>query len=641
MPKFVPLHLHSHFSLLDGLSKPEQIGDVCEANGYDACALSDHGSISGAIAFVKGLKSNSDGKDRSHKIKPILGCELYVNRNNAKLLDKTNGQRHTDHLVVLAKNLEGWKKLMSAVSRSNDDDVYYHKPRLDYELLKEFTGNLISFSGHPGSLLANCLYEGYNGYNEDSKLVSDPVAVASEFALKYQDLFGKGNFFIEIQTIDRDNFTHAQMIADILRQVSKNTGIPCVATADSHYATKQDAIDQRVLLCSALKTTFNKVSRALASGEEVGLGGFFKSNNYHIPTLAEMQIVNTEEEIANTELIASMCEEYSVTRKPSLPLFETPNGETQDDYLRQLCRNGWNDILVKYGVLKDDQTKKIYTDRVNMELGVISGANLSGYFLIVNDFLNWARSKGILVGPGRGSAAGCLVSYLTSITRIDPIPNDLLFSRFYNAGRNTKDNVEYPDIDCDFPVGRREEVYEYIRSKYGKDRVCHIVTFGRMQGKSAIKEVLRVHEVCNNDTMNKIAACLPDEAEIADKLEEAKEDSIIRWVLHNTPEAIEEYCRLDDKGNLSGEYASYFNQAIRLEGTLKSQGKHASGIIISADKLDDVCPMLRDKKGAEKIAGVDMNDLAAMGQVKFDLLGVAVLDKLMYANELLRGKNGR
>lgn len=632
MPTFVPLHLHSHFSLLDGLSKPEQIAEVCSNNGYTACALSDHGSVSGAIPFYKALKKKN--------IKPIIGCELYVNRFDATVTDKSNGPRMTDHLVVLAKNLDGWKKLMSAVSRSNDDDVYYYKPRLDFNLLKNYVGNLITFSGHPGSLLANCLYEGFEGYG-NAKLVSDPVATASKFALDYQDLFGKGNFFIEIQTIDRDNFDKSQQIADILREVSKKTGIPCVATADSHYAKQEDAIDQRVLLCSALKTTFNKVYSALQRDEDVGLSGFFKSKNFHIPSEAEMSVVNTAEEIANTELIASMCEEYELTRKPSLPLFQTPRGLSQDDYLKELCANGWKDTLLKYNVLKDETITKEYQDRLDMELGVISGANLSGYFLIVNDFLNWARSQGMLVGPGRGSAAGCLVSYLTGITRIDPIPNDLLFSRFYNAGRNTATHVEYPDIDCDFPVGRRDEVYDYICSKYGKDRVCHIVTFGRMQGKSAIKEVLRVHDACNFDTMNKIAACLPDEAEIADKLQEANEDSIIRWTLNHTPEALEEYCRLESDGSFSGEYGSFFAQAARIEGTLKSQGKHASGIIISADKLDDVCPMLRDKKGAEKIAGVDMNDLASMGQVKFDLLGISLLDKLMYVNELLRGKNGR
>lgn len=627
MPKFIPLHLHSHYSLLDGLSKPEQISDVCEKSGYGACAISDHGSISGAIDFGKALSNKN--------IKPIYGCEFYVNRNSAKDKSKTNGPRQTDHLVVLAKNLKGWQSLMRAVSRSNDDDVYYYKPRLDYELLKEYTGNLVSFSGHPGSLLANCIYEGFDGYNE-CKLVSDPVATASKFALKYQDLFGKGNFFLEIQLIDRDNFKQAQIIADILRQVSKRTGIPCVATADSHYPNQEDAIDQRVLLCSALRTTFNKVQKAMNNDEEVGLSGFFKSNNFHIPTQTQIEFVNTEDEIANTELIASMCEEYKLTRKPSLPKFET-GSLTQDEYLRDLCRKGWNDVLVKYGALKDDNTRTVYADRVKMELDVISGADLSGYFLIVNDFMQWARNQGMLTGPGRGSAAGCLVSYLTGITRIDPIPNDLIFSRFYNAGRNTKDNIEYPDIDCDFPKDGRELVYDYICNKYGRDRVCHMVTFSRMQGRGAMKEVLRVHEACNFDTMNAIAACLPHESEIADKLEEAQEDSIIRWTLENDPAALEEYCRMEDDGTLSGEYASYFEQAIRLEGTFKSHGKHASGIIISADRLDDVCPMIKDSKGNEKIAGWDMNGMAAAGQVKFDLLSVTILNKLMYVNDLLSG----
>lgn len=632
MPKFVPLHLHSHSSLLDGLSKPNQIADVCSNYGYNACALTDHGVLSSSVSFSKAVKNKN--------IKPIIGCELYINRNDAKIRDKTNGPRQTDHLVVLSKNLGGWKNLMSAVSRSNDDDVYYYKPRLDFELLKSYTqyGNLISFSGHPGSILANCLYEGYDGYGENSKLVSDPVKTASEIALKYQDLFGKGNFFIEIQLIDRDNFPHSQMIADILREVSKKTGIPCVATADSHYPNQLDAIDQRVLLCSSLRTTFTKVYSALDNGEDVGLAGFFKSNNFHIPSQVEMEALHTDEEIANTELIASMCEEYSLTRKPSLPSFNTPSGQTQDEYLRSMCREGYTNVLVKYGAITSESKKKEYADRVNMELEVISKANLSGYFLIVKDYMDWARSQGMTLGPGRGSAAGCLVSYLIGITKIDPIPNGLLFSRFYNSGRNTADNIEYPDIDCDFPKGGRDRVVDYIRNKYGEDKVCGMATFSQMQGRGAIKEVLRVHGACDAKTMDRIASCLPHENEIADKLQEAKEDSIIRWVLNNDPESISEYCRAEDDGTYSGEYASYFEQAMRLEGTFKSQSEHPSGFVISSDVLSEVCPMVRNKDGDRKIAGMDMNDLASMGQVKFDLLSVVMLNKFMYVNELLSGE---
>ena len=630
MTKFVNLHCHSHYSLLDGLGKCDQIAKRCSEIGISACALTDHSSISGAISFSKALKKKS--------IKPIIGTEFYINRNDAKIKDKTNGPRQTDHLVVLAKNLSGWRSLISAVSRSNDEDVYYYKPRLDFELLKEYTGNLVSFSGHPGSILANCLYENYDGYNDDSKLVSDPIKTASEVALKYQDLFGKGNFFIEVQLIDRDNFKHSQMIADILREVSKKTGIPCVATADSHYPNKSDAIDQRVLLCSALRTTFDKVYTAISNDEEVGLSGFFKSNNFHIPSQEEMSAIHTEEEIANTELISSMCDEYILTRDPSLPSFVTPGEKSQEEYLRELCRYGWENILVKYGAITNDIKKQEYVDRINTELEVINKANLAGYFLIVKDYMDWARSQGMVLGPGRGSAAGCLVSYLIGITRIDPIPNGLLFSRFYNSGRNTEDHIEYPDIDCDFPKGGRDRVIEYIRQKYGQDKVCGMATFSTMQGRGAIKEVLRVHNACNFDVMNKIASCLPHEAEIADKLQEAKEDSIIRWVLSHDPKAISEYCVIDDNGTLSGEYATYFEQAIRIEGTFKSQSEHPSGFIISADKLDNVCPMVRNKTGDKKIAGMDMNDLAAMGQVKFDLLSVAMLNKLMYVNELLSGE---
>jgi DNA polymerase-3 subunit alpha len=241
------------------------------------------------------------------------------------------------------------------------------------------------------------------------------------------------------------------------------------------------------------------------------------------------------------------------------------------------------------------------------------------------------------------SAAGCLISYLISITKIDPIQYDLLFSRFYNAGRNTKDRISLPDIDMDVPAQKRDEVLAYIRNKYGSEHVGQMITFGRLQGRSAIKEVLRVNEACSFSEMNAITKSIPDEAQISDQLADMDDDdrSIIRWALINNASDLRDFCYLDDDGKLCGNYAELFEQAIKLEGTFKSQGKHAAGVVISARPLKTVCPMGKQKESSEKIVLLEMSDLEAMGQVKFDVLGISLLDKLMMIKEITGESNGK
>ena len=242
-----------------------------------------------------------------------------------------------------------------------------------------------------------------------------------------------------------------------------------------------------------------------------------------------------------------------------------------------------------------------------------------------------------MVGPGRGSAAGCLISYLIGITEIDPIEYDLLFERFYNAGRNTEDHISLPDIDMDVPGGKRDEIIQYLKDKYGSSNVSQMLTFGRLQGRSALKEVLRVNSACGFSEMNEITKYIPDEAAISDQLAEMDEEdrSIIRWALINHPDDLRDYCYVGDDGRLNGDFAQYFQQAIDIEGTFKTQGKHAAGVVISADDLNKVCPMVNPKSGTEKIAGLEMADLEALGHVKFDVLGINLLDKLMMIKELV------
>lgn len=666
MKQWVPLHLHSHYSLLDGSSKPSQIAQRCTDLGYKACAISDHGTISGVVSFMKALKSvckcgqadnvheNKTGKCRlnngcmefkKQSIKPILGCELYLSQQDPTIRDVTNG-KHA-HLCVLAKNLDGWKDLVKLVSHSNNPDFFYRKPRLSLDRIAPFAkpGNLLAFSGHMGSELANIVFGepklAYSAktYEEAKALVhTDWKNRVKNLIGKYIEIFGKENFYVEIQLIDGKNLPAAIVVAKILRHIAKEMGVPCLATADSHYPAKEDAIDQRVLLCSALETTLSQVRTKMENNEEVGLGGFFKSNNYHIPSLQEIEALHSDDEISNAERIAEMCSEYSIFGPPVLPEYPCPGGMNTDEYLRELAIKGWNDILKPK--LNPSQYKQ-YGDRMKMELNVFKEYSLlSSYFLIVQDYCNFARSKGWLMSPGRGSGAGCMTSALIGITDkiVDPLEYDLLFERFYNAGRNAPGRVSLPDIDCDFPIKHREEIKNYIRSRWGFDKVAEMVTFSRMQGRGALKDVLRAHEACSYDEMNLISSFVPDEAEISDELqimrEETGEASIIRWALENNPEKLKEWCFIDKDGSLDGPYAKMFEQAIRLEGTKRSQGKHAAGIVISASVLADVCPMVYDKNTKMMIAGLEMSDLEAMGHVKFDILGVAVLDKIMGVAEL-------
>ena len=319
-----------------------------------------------------------------------------------------------------------------------------------------------------------------------------------------------------------------------------------------------------------------------------------------------------------------------------------------------LCRDGWKkreeqieDSIKRCGYITEEQhkkRKKEYGDRFKKELEVLTGADLNDYFLIVHDIINAARDRGEIVGAGRGSAAGSLVLYLLGVTDVDPIEYDLYFERFYNAGRNTKDRVSLPDVDMDFEIQKRDDTIQYIKDRFGSDRVAQILTYTRMQGRSVLKDVLRVHSACGFEEMNRITKWIPDEAEISDQLEEMREDgeaSIIRWALENNSKELEHWCYKDANGKLQGSMAKRFEQAIRLEGTNRSQSKHAAGIVIAQEPLNEICPILYDKRTGQNIAGMEMNDLEAMGHVKFDILGIALLDKVHgVQNMILEKYNG-
>ena len=614
---YTPLHVHSHYSLLDGLSKPKQIVNRCLKIGAKSCALTDHGNISGAVQFHTEMKNAG--------IKPILGCEIYVCNQKANI--KTKENYDLSHFLLLAKNYNGWKTLIKIVSESNLPDHFYKKPRLDFETLSGLLdGNIIGFCGHLGSTLADMLYK------EEMSL-----KIGSEYVAKMKDIFGKDNFFLEAQLMDQENTKEQIELTETIRRIGSLTSTKVIATPDAHYAESEDAVDQRILLCNNLKLTFSDINRRLLSDDNVPMGCFFRSDKYHIPSFEEIRDIHTEEEISNTNYVADLCENYDIQHNPLLPQFTCPDSFNPDSFLRQLCRNGWRDKIQNK---VDDET--FYADRVKKELEVLQGASLSSYFLIVQDIVRYVKSNNWLAGPGRGSAAGCLVSYLIGITDIDPIKYKLIFERFYSAGRNTKDRISLPDIDIDVPINKRESIIEYIKNKYGEDKVSQMITYNTMKGRGALKEVLRVYGNISFDEMNKITKNIPDEAKIADELQEMKEEtgesSIIRWALENHVDKLKEWCYINDENELSGPLAKRFEQAIRLEGTKSNQSKHAAGVVISSEPLKNICPMVYDAKNTQTIAGMEMQDLEYLGVIKFDVLGLAFLDKAMYISELLLEK---
>jgi DNA polymerase-3 subunit alpha len=609
---------------LDGLSKPEQIAQRCKSLNISSCALTDHGNIAGSVKFHSVMKKNN--------IKPILGCELYICDKHASIKDANN--KKLSHLIVLAKNYTGWQKLIKIISESNKPEFYYYKPRLSIDQLSEFLdNNIIGFCGHLGSVVANSIVD-----NNQIKNNWKPECINSVLLLK--ERFGKDNFFLESQLMDQE-FTPIQKdLTKCIRELAKETNTKVICTPDAHYCEKEDAVDQRVLLCNNLKTTFIDLNQKLLNNENVAMNCFFVSDNYHILSPEEMRSLHTEEEIENTRLIDSLCEVYDITQNPSLPAYRCPSNMDEAEYLRHLCREGWRNKNFN-ALPKEDQ--EIYVNRIKYELDVLQGAGLSSYFLIVQDIVNYVRQQGWLPGPGRGSAAGCLVSFLVGITAIDPIKYGLIFDRFYNAGRNSADHISMPDIDIDVPINKRELIIEYIKNKYGSDKVSQMITFNTMKGRGALKDVLRVYGNITFEEMNNITKHIPDEARIADELQEMKEEygeaSIIKWALENNSKELAEWCSIDEEGNLVGPLSKRFEQAIRLEGTKTNQSKHAAGIAINSRPLGDICPMVYDSKNDQTIAGMEMQDLESLGIVKFDILGIAMLDKIMTIQQLLGVNN--
>jgi DNA polymerase-3 subunit alpha len=482
--------------------------------------------------------------------------------------------------------------------------------------IKPILGGKFLYNGEYLTLLAKNL----KGWKELLKICSKSFKSDQQY-LDTLDILSTENVLV-LGSLNTDKILSHELKDRFIYQ-SKNGEFGngfTIAAPDIRYTYPEDKVDNDILLCSNYGVTVPELS------------DIDNVRNAHLKTYDELLGVFGEELLKNTLLLSDMVEEFSILNQPSLPHFDTL-GTTNVEFLRELCREGWRKKI--HG--KIDQSKiDEYVSRVKYELSVIDEAHLSSYFLIVQDYINHVKDLGWFLSPGRGSSAGSLVAYLTNITTIDPIVYKLLFERFYNPGRNTKDNISLPDVDTDFPPEVRPIVFAYLTQKYGKAFVSQVATFAELKGAGALKEVLRAHSACNNYQMNAITKKLPQEGEISDKLEEQKETSIIRWALNNEPKSLEQWCRLKD-GVYTGDFAKYFEQAIRIEGTLKSYGKHASALIICGTPLDEICPMIKEKNGDELVVGYDYDTSAsAAGCVKMDILGLDCLSKSMNINRLLK-----
>jgi DNA polymerase III subunit alpha len=637
---YIPTHLHSHYSFLDSSAKIPNIIEKIQQIGSSSCAITDHGNLCGSVQFSKECKKAN--------IKPLLGIELNVTDYPSE--DKS--RRDYYHLILIAKNLIGWKQLLKIVSVSNKPENFYYKPRIDFQKIGQIVGSdsqIITFAGHLGSIFTLDVFGDFA-----KKIGNQPQEHLSSFVLpeykkniqnrvhQLKEIFGKENLFAEIQRIDIDNLPVSDLLSQIMREEATKNKLLCIGTGDSHYINKEDFHDHRVLLCTNLKTTLRQIEKQLLNDEDISLGAFFRSDNYYIHNYEEMRRVNTEEELKNTILLSDMCESYDITSKPILPDFPAPNGLSNSEYLTKLCRDGYRkkEKYIQKTIKEKKLNTKIYGERFQLELNTIMEAGLANYFLVVWDICRYAREKKILIGAGRGSVGGSLLAYLLDITNVDPLRYDLLWTRFYNKARNTKDRVSLPDIDLDFQTLRRNEIIEYLRNKYGHDKVAGIATFLRMQGRTCLKDVLRVTNACSFEEMNRITEYIFDEAKVIDQLQEIRdsgeEPSIIRLSLEENAKQLREWCWIDERGELQGNLCKYFELAIRLEGTIRGVGKHACGLIISPKPLDELAPLIYDKSNSlEPIVGLSKEDCEAVSMVKIDILGVTLLDKLNEIKQLL------
>ncbi len=578
MSNFVHLHLHTEYSLLDGACRIKDIPKAVKAQGQSAVAITDHGNMFGAVEFYKACKDEG--------IKPIIGCEVYLAPGSRFEKTRVNNTPYY-HLVLLAMNEEGYKNLSYLVSCGYTEG-FYVKPRIDLEILREHSGGIIALSA--------CLA----GFIPTSIMAGD-IAAAKNHILSMQEIFGKENFYLELQNhgIDEQLTVNESII-----ELSLETGAPVVCTNDVHYLRKEDAYLQNVLMSVQMNTTLSKKSNAM-----------FPTNEFYLKSEDGMREMfgYIEEAISNTAKIAERCNfdfEFGVTK---LPKFILPSDVSSKDYLKKLAYEGYKQRILNGKIVFTSEHSEVeYNERIEYELSVIDTMGYNDYFLIVWDFINFAKSNNIPVGPGRGSGAGSLVAFLLGITDIDSIKYDLLFERFLNRER-----VSMPDIDTDFCYERRDEVIEYVKRKYGSDHVAQIVTFGTMAAKAAIKDVGRVLEIPYSD-VDLISKLIPRRMNITLK------------------DALNEVEELKTLYNNDDNIKKLFDTASALEGMPRHASTHAAGVVITDKPIVEYLPLATN--GGVAVTQYDMDTVAGLGLLKFDFLALRYLTIISDTEKLIRKK---
>ena len=573
---FVHLHVHSHYSLLDGLPKIDELVARAVELGSPAVALTDHGVLYGAVEFYQ--KATKAG------IKPIIGVETYVARRTMQDKEPRIDERPF-HLVLLATNLTGYRNLIALVTAAHLDGFYY-RPRVDHDLLAKHSEGIIALSACLQGEVANAILGKIN-------------ATPDEVVERYVKTFGKENYFLEVQS-HPDIPDQVTVNAEVFKLAAKH-GLKVVATNDVHYLRKDDAEIQDVLLAIQTKTTVDDPKRMSYKGIDVSMR-----------SEAEMAegFPDHPEILTNTLDIAERCNLTLELGKIQLPRFDVPDGKSAEAYLRELCETG---LPKRYPGRENDQ---VVVDRLNYELSIIEKTGFAGYFLIVQDFVNWAKNNGVVVGPGRGSAAGSIVSYLTNITNVDPIAYDLLFERFLNPER-----ISMPDIDLDFADVRRDDVLQYVAGKYGHDHVAQIITFGTMAARAAIRDVGRAlgypYSYCD-----RVAKLIP----MFTTLQEA---------LDTIPELKEIATQDEDAKRL-------LHTALRMEGVARHASVHACGVVITKDPLIMNVPVQHAGPDDDTIISqYSLHPIEDLGLLKMDFLGLRNLTVLEQTIEIVRKARGK
>jgi len=579
MSDFVHLHLHSHFSLLDGANKIEPVIEKAAKSGMNALALTDHGNLFGAVQF----------HDTAVKygIKPIIGCEVYVARDGRK--SRSGRSDQSNHLVLLATNNEAYRNLSKLVSLAYLEGFYY-RPRVDKELLQQYSTGLIALS----ACLKGVVAQGLSNEKYDE---------ARTEAGQLQEIFGPGNFFLEIQD---HGIQEQKKVNEGLVKLSRELGIPLVATNDCHYLDQEDAKAHDVLLCIQTGKTVEDTNRMA-----------YKTDQFFFKTGAEMLRVFPDypDALRRTQEIADRCAFKIETAGSIFPNFDVPTGFTLDSYFEQVVREGFEsrrrllEQLEHEGRLRHSLAE--YTQRLDSEIQMIKTMQFPGYFLIVWDFIRYAKETGIPVGPGRGSAAGSLVSYAMRITDVDPLQYDLLFERFLNPER-----VNPPDIDIDFCTNRRIEVIDYVTRKYGRENVSQIITFGTMLAKGVIRDVGRGLNIPYAE-VDKIARLVPQE--LGTTLEKSLE----------TVKELRELTESDER------YTNLMNIAKRLEGLARHASTHAAGVVIAPKPLIELIPLFKTNKD-EITTQFTMTDLERLGLLKMDFLALTTLTVIQQTLEQIK-----